>query len=131
MLGLIAGAFTSFASLPQIIYVIKTRSMKDISLVTLSMFAFGVSLWLCYGIVIHAVPVILWNAMSLTLYLTQIGLKVTLSGYLRPLLVHPFARDNDRAAVVAGRRGGPDVLGQRGGTDVFGRARAALVAALR
>jgi len=79
VLGLLAGAFTTFASLPQIAYVLKTRSMKDISLTTLGMFAFGVFLWLCYGIVIRAAPVILWNFLSLTLYLTQIVLKVSLS----------------------------------------------------
>lgn len=80
VLGLIAGAFTTFASLPQIFYVLKTRSMKDISLATLSMFAFGVFLWLCYGIAIHATPVIVWNLLSLSLYVTQIVLKLTLTG---------------------------------------------------
>jgi MtN3 and saliva related transmembrane protein len=79
MLGLIAGAFTTFASLPQIIYILRTRSMKDISPVTLSMFAFGVSLWLLYGIDIRATPVIVWNALSLSLYLVQIGMKIVFS----------------------------------------------------
>jgi MtN3 and saliva related transmembrane protein len=79
LLGLIAGAFTTCSSLPQIFRVIKTRSMNDISLVTLCMFAFGVSLWLCYGIIIQAVPVIIWNSLSLTLYCTQILLKINLT----------------------------------------------------
>lgn len=78
-LGLVAGAFTTFASLPQIVYVVKTRSVKDISLTTLLMFAFGVTLWLAYGIEIHAFPVIIWNVLSLSLYLAQIGLKLGLS----------------------------------------------------
>jgi MtN3 and saliva related transmembrane protein len=85
ILGLVAGAFTTTSSLPQIFYILKTRSMKDISLVTLCMFASGVSLWLCYGIVIHALPVILWNSLSLTLYSVQILLKLTLNG-TRPVL---------------------------------------------
>jgi MtN3 and saliva related transmembrane protein len=84
-LGLVAGAFTSFASLPQIIRIIQRRSMNDISLVTLCMFALGVSLWLGYGIEIHAAPVILWNAMSLTLYITQIMLKLSFSGQFASL----------------------------------------------
>ncbi len=50
--------------------------MKDISLITLGMFGFGVLLWMCYGILIHAVPVIVWNALSLSLYAIQIGLKL-------------------------------------------------------
>jgi len=78
-LGLIAGAFTTFASLPQIIYVLRARSMKDISIITLLMFAVGVALWLVYGIVIHAMPVIICNTLSLMLYLTQIGLKLSMT----------------------------------------------------
>jgi len=76
LLGLIAGAFTTFASLPQILYALKARSMKDVSLVTLSMLAFGIFLWICYGIVIHALPVIVWNVLSLTFYAAQIALKL-------------------------------------------------------
>lgn len=79
LLGLVAGAFTTFASLPQIMHVLRSRSMKDISPVTLGMFTFGITLWLGYGIAIHATPVIVWNALSLSLYLVQIGMKIGLS----------------------------------------------------
>lgn len=95
VLGLIAGAFTTFASLPQIMYVLKTRSMKDISLTTLTMFAFGVFLWLCYGCVIHAIPVIVWNVLSLALYVTQIVLKLSMSPDGRLT----FARRRSRASL--------------------------------
>jgi MtN3 and saliva related transmembrane protein len=78
LLGLIAGAFTTFASLPQIVYALRARSMKDVSLVTLSMLTFGVFLWLLYGIVIHALPVVVWNLLSLTFYAAQIVLKLAL-----------------------------------------------------
>ena len=97
-LGFVAGAFTTFASLPQIIYVLRTRSMKDISLLTLGMFAFGNSLWLTYGLVIGAAPIVIWNSLSLCLYLTQIGLKLGMSGsgphllaYLRHMPARLFA----------------------------------------
>ncbi|MGD0474619.1 MAG: SemiSWEET transporter [Candidatus Velthaea sp.] len=86
LLGLVAGAFTTTSSLPQILYILKTRSMKDISLVTLCMFASGVSLWLSYGIIIHALPVILWNSLSLTLYSVQIFLKLSLGHGAEPAL---------------------------------------------
>ncbi len=86
-LGLIAGALTTFASLPQIVYVLRTRSMKDISLITLCMFAAGVSMWLAYGIVIHAEPVIVWNLLSLVLYIAQIVLKLTMSAQGAAFLV--------------------------------------------
>ncbi len=110
IIGLVAGAFTTFASLPQIAYVLKTRSMKDISLVTLAMFAFGVSLWLCYGIVIHAVPVIVWNLLSLTLYVTQIILKLTLSTDVGQAFRRPA--NATRIVSAAVRRRIPALLGR-------------------
>jgi MtN3 and saliva related transmembrane protein len=99
VLGLTAGAFTSFSSLPQIVYVLKTRSMKDVSLTTLGMFACGVFLWLCYGIIIHAMPIIVWNSVSLSLYLVQITLKIALSG-TGPVL---FRRSSPRSSLAAPR----------------------------
>jgi MtN3 and saliva related transmembrane protein len=78
-LGLIAGAFTTFSSLPQIVSVLQKRSMKDISLASLCMCSFGIVLWLVYAINIHATPVIVWNLISLFLYLAQIILKLSMS----------------------------------------------------
>ncbi len=78
-LGLVAGALTTFASLPQIVYAIRTRSMDDISLATLGMFGFGVLLWFSYGVEIRSTPIVLWNGLSLLLYLIQIGLKLALT----------------------------------------------------
>jgi MtN3 and saliva related transmembrane protein len=79
LLGLIAGAFTTFAGLPQILHVLRTRKMDDVSLVTLCMFAVGVGLWIVYGMYIASTPVIVWNVLSLAMWLTQIALKVATS----------------------------------------------------
>jgi len=76
VIGLVAGAFTTFASIPQILQALRTRSMKDVSLLTLCMLAFGVTLWLYYGYAIRSRPVVVWNLVSLCLYLTQVGLKI-------------------------------------------------------
>jgi MtN3 and saliva related transmembrane protein len=78
-IGLVAGAFTTFSSLPQIVSVLQKRSMKDISLASLCMCSFGIVLWLVYAIDIHAAPVIVWNLISLCLYLAQIILKLSMS----------------------------------------------------
>jgi MtN3 and saliva related transmembrane protein len=77
-LGLIAGAFTTFSSLPQIVSVVQKRSMKEISLASLCMCTFGIALWLVYAINIHAAPVIVWNLISLSLFLAQIALKFSM-----------------------------------------------------
>jgi MtN3 and saliva related transmembrane protein len=79
VLGLLAGAFTTFASLPQIVRVVRTRSMDDVSLTTLCMFLCGISLWIAYGVMIRATPVIAWNVLSFIFYLAQIVLKVALA----------------------------------------------------
>jgi MtN3 and saliva related transmembrane protein len=67
-LGLIAGAFTTLAAVPQIVYSVRTGRIRDVSLTTLFMFSIGVALWLLYGITLRAIPVVLWNAVSLALY---------------------------------------------------------------
>lgn len=75
-LGVLAGAFTTFATVPQIIHGVRTGRMADLSLTTLFMFALGVTLWMVYGIVIHAFPVVFWNAVSLALYLVLIAMRL-------------------------------------------------------
>jgi MtN3 and saliva related transmembrane protein len=75
-LGLIAGAFTTLAAVPQIAHSVRTGRIRDVSLTTLVMFAFGVTLWLVYGIVIRALPIVLWNAVSLVLYMVLITMRL-------------------------------------------------------
>jgi len=77
VIGFIGGIFTTFSSLPQIVKILRTRSMNDVSLVSLCMLAIGIAIWLGYGIMMHAASVIIWNAISLSMSLTQIALKIT------------------------------------------------------
>ena len=79
ILGLIAGAFTTLAAVPQIVYSVRTGRIRDVSLITLLMFTLGVTLWLVYGVVLHALPVVLWNAISLVLYFVLIVMRVRAS----------------------------------------------------
>lgn len=75
MLGLIAGACTTIAFLPQVIKTWKSRSAKDLSLSMFSIFTIGVSLWLVYGILDQNVPVIAANLITLMLAATLLVLK--------------------------------------------------------
>lgn len=75
MLGLIAGACTTLAFLPQVIKTWKSRSAKDLSLSMFSIFTIGVSLWLVYGILDQNVPVIAANLITLMLAATLLVLK--------------------------------------------------------
>jgi MtN3 and saliva related transmembrane protein len=76
VLGLVAGAFTTFAFLPQAIKTIKTKQTSDISLIMYIIINVGVMLWLTYGILRNDLPVILANGIVLVFTLTILGLKI-------------------------------------------------------
>lgn len=66
-IGMIAGICTTLAFVPQVLQVYKSRSAKDISLGMYAIFISGVVLWLIYGVMINALPIILANAVTLFL----------------------------------------------------------------
>lgn len=76
ILGLVAGAITTTAFLPQVIKTWQTKSAKDVSLVTLITFIIGVSLWFLYGLLNQDVAIILANGITLILNLMILWLKM-------------------------------------------------------
>ncbi len=50
LIGIIAASLTSFGFVPQIIKMHRTKSVKDVSLITLLQFGAGAILWILYGI---------------------------------------------------------------------------------
>lgn len=76
VIGLLAAALTTFAFLPQAIQIIRTKHTKDISLVMYIIINIGVLLWLIYGILIHALPVILANSVTILFTSTILLLKI-------------------------------------------------------
>jgi len=74
-IGLIAAFSTTSAFVPQLIRVWRLKSARDISLYTFLLFSFGVAMWLIYGMLIHSVPVILSNFVTLVLALAILALK--------------------------------------------------------
>jgi len=75
-LGLIAGALTTVAFVPQVIKIWKSKHARDISLGMFAIFSSGVLLWLFYGIQIGSLPVILSNAITLGFSLTILFFKI-------------------------------------------------------
>ncbi len=75
-LGLIAGALTTVAFIPQVVKIWKSRHTADISLGMFSIFSVGVFLWLLYGIQLGALPIILSNGITLVLSLTILVFKL-------------------------------------------------------
>ncbi|HSW57528.1 MAG TPA: SemiSWEET family transporter [Dehalococcoidales bacterium] len=66
ILGLTAGIFSTFALVPQVIRIYRTRSADDISLLFSAMFVIGGLLWLSYGILDRLLPIIIWNVLGVT-----------------------------------------------------------------
>lgn len=64
-LGLLAGAVTSVAVVPQIIKSYRSRHVRDISIWQPVLLNLGMSLWLTYGIIIGDLPLIMANTFSI------------------------------------------------------------------
>ena len=65
LLGLLAGALTTIAFLPQVLKTWRTKSTEDISAVMFITFCLGLFLWLIYGLLINSLPIIFANALTL------------------------------------------------------------------
>jgi MtN3 and saliva related transmembrane protein len=75
-IGFIAAVATTLSFVPQVLQSYRTRDVSGISLGMYSFFTVGVGLWLVYGLMTHAWPIIIANAMTLMLALSILGLKV-------------------------------------------------------
>jgi MtN3 and saliva related transmembrane protein len=76
LVGLAAGFLTTFAFIPQVTKIWKSRSAKDVSLPAFVAFTVGVALWLVYGILSREVPIIVWNAVTLVLAGAILAMKL-------------------------------------------------------
>jgi MtN3 and saliva related transmembrane protein len=74
--GMVAAVLTTIAFLPQVIRTWKTRSTADISLGMFITYVTGIALWLIYGLMLHDLPLIWSNAVTLVFSGTILGLKL-------------------------------------------------------
>lgn len=77
IIGIAAAALTTFSFIPQIIKVLKNKSINDVSIITLFQFAIGVTLWAFYGIHLKNVIIITANIITLMTIITMIYLYFT------------------------------------------------------
>jgi MtN3 and saliva related transmembrane protein len=66
VIGSTAAVLTMFSFIPQIIKISKTKSAKDVSLITLFQLSLGASLWITYGIHLKDAIIITANSVTLT-----------------------------------------------------------------
>lgn len=65
IVGSLAAFLTMFAFIPQISKSLKTRSVRDVSPVTLLQLSLGVSFWIAYGIHLKDSIIIIANSITL------------------------------------------------------------------
>lgn len=76
VIGILAGLLCAISFLPQVAKIVKTKQAKDLSLLTFSLLSLGVLLWLVYGILMNALPIILANAVIFVLCLVIVVMKI-------------------------------------------------------
>ena len=65
IIGALAATLTMFSFVPQIFRSVRTRSVKDVSPVTLFQLSAGVCLWMIYGIARRDPIIIIANVVTL------------------------------------------------------------------
>ena len=75
LLGFVAGAFITFALVPQVWRLFSLKSAREISLPFSFMFFLGGVFWLSYGIARDLFPVVLWNSIGVVLMASMIYAK--------------------------------------------------------
>lgn len=75
-IGYIAASLTTLSFLPQALHTFRTRDVRGISLGMYALFTTGVALWLVYGLLLTAWPLIVANAVTLALALAILVMKL-------------------------------------------------------
>ncbi len=76
LIGYLAAVLTTISFVPQVWQTYRTRDVSGISLGMYIVFAAGVFLWLVYGLVLGAWPIVVANAVTLALALAILAMKV-------------------------------------------------------
>ena len=77
-LGYLAALLTTASFVPQVVHTLRTRDVAGISVGMYSVFTVGVALWLAYGVMLRAWPVIVANLVTLVLATWILGLKLVI-----------------------------------------------------
>jgi MtN3 and saliva related transmembrane protein len=75
-IGYLAAMLTTVAFIPQVLHTWRLRSANGISLGMYVVFTLGVVLWLLYGVLLGAWPIIIANAVTLALTTSVLVLAV-------------------------------------------------------
>jgi MtN3 and saliva related transmembrane protein len=76
LVGSAAAVLTTASFLPQVWHTYRTRDVSGISLGMYVVFATGVFLWLLYGLLLDAWPIVVANAITLALAVAILAMKI-------------------------------------------------------
>lgn len=76
LVGYSAASLTTLSFLPQALHTFRTRDVSGISLGMYGSFTVGIALWLVYGLLLDAWPVVVANAITLVLALAILFMKL-------------------------------------------------------
>ncbi len=76
LIGTLAAILTTLSFLPQAWHTFRTKDVSGISLGMYSAFTAGVALWMVYGLMIKAWPVVIANVVTLSLASTILIMKL-------------------------------------------------------
>ena len=82
VIGFLAGTGTTVSFFPQMIRVIRTKSVSDLSIYMFLIHSTGVSLWVAYGVLVDDMIIVLFNCA--TALFNMVILSFFIRGYLYP-----------------------------------------------
>ena len=80
IVGTVAACLTTVSFVPQAWLSFKTRDVSGVSLGMYSVFTVGVAMWLVYGLLLSAWPIVIANTITLGLALAILGMKLRYGG---------------------------------------------------
>lgn len=75
-IGYVAASLTTLSFVPQAWHTFRTRDVSGISLGMYSAFTLGVALWLVYGLLMGAWPIVVANVITLALAVGILVMKL-------------------------------------------------------
>jgi MtN3 and saliva related transmembrane protein len=76
LMGYIAASLTTLSFVPQALHTFKTKDVRGISLGMYSVFTTGIALWLVYGLMLQAWPIVVANAITFVLAAAILWMKL-------------------------------------------------------
>jgi len=75
-IGTVAATLTTASFVPQVLHTLRTKDVSGISLGMYSAFTLGICLWLVYGLLLDAWPIVIANAITEALALCILVMKL-------------------------------------------------------